>query len=115
MEGVSQGFPRDAVDFVAEDRFEASRLPFDEHAEGPRNSAIFSHGKFLAQGAQGLYQVVVDEGRRTQVLHGSTALSDYLIPAIESTLERLNCLSWPSGKEVANGLKAKHQALKTLQ
>jgi hypothetical protein len=115
MEGVSQSFSCDAVDLVAENGLKGSRLPFDEHAKVHRRPAILGYGKLLAQRAQGLYEVIVDERRRAQVFDRATALGDYLVPAIESTLERAHGFSRTSGKEIAYCLKPEHQALKTLQ
>ena len=87
LECIAQRLPRDAIDFVSQDRTQVSRCAFHLHAEFDGILVGRIGREFFSDRSDGQGKIVRLDRGGTQPLHGIPALGDRLSGLIDRAIE----------------------------
>src|ERR1700677_2130111 len=104
-ECVAQSLDRDSVDFVADDRSQASRRALDVDMNIRTCRLAMMCGELVAEPANGCFQVRTLMAHRAQTLDGIAALGDRMPGVLDRGFERVPRLLRTVRQQVGNGMK----------
>jgi len=117
-ECVPHGLTRNSVKIIPQKWVHLARRALHQNAERGRRVAgagIDVCPELSPQSSKSVDKVVAAGPAAAQFLDSIPALGDRLGSAIDGNFEGLLSLDGSFGEHVVNGLKAKHQSMKTLQ
>ena len=114
-ERVAQGFRRDLVDLVTNDRAQISRVSLDADSKCRAASSTRSRRELVAKHPDCHREIVAFDGRRSQALHRVTAFGDRLRSVFNRTIQFLFRVCRALRQQVRRRLESQQQTVEALQ